>query len=60
MPLQCWKSEGRRITRLQALILLPCLLVISLWVGGGRTMADSEIKELRYENKSFPKYLADW
>lgn len=54
MPLQSWKSEGSRITRLQGLILLPCLLVISLWVGGGQTMADSEIRELRYEQKSSP------
>ena len=53
MPLQCSKSEGSRVTRLQGLILLPCLLIVFLWVGGGRTMADSEIRELRYEHKPF-------
>ena len=51
MPLRCWKSEGSRITRLQVLILLPCLLILSLWVVGGRTMTDGEIKELRYERE---------
>ena len=51
MPLRCWKSEGSRITRLQVLILLPYLLILSLWVVGGRTMTDGEIKEMRYERE---------
>ena len=48
MLLRCCKS-GSRITRLPGLVLLPCLLVLSLWAGGGGTMTDGEIKELRYE-----------
>lgn len=49
MPLRCWKSEGSRITRLQGLFLLPCLLVVCLWAGGGWTMTDGEIEGMRYE-----------
>lgn len=49
MPLRCWKSEASRITRLQRLVLLPCLLILSLWIGGGWTMTDGEMKEMRLE-----------
>lgn len=49
MPLRCWKSEGSRITRLQGLFLLPCLLVVCLWAGGGWTMTDGEIEGMRLE-----------
>lgn len=48
MPLRCWKS-GSRFTRLQGLVLLPCLLLLSLWTGGGWAMTDGGIKEMRLE-----------
>lgn len=58
MPLRCWKFEGSRITCLQGLILLPCLLILTLWVGGGRTMIESEVKEMRYEQEHFSQMLS--
>lgn len=59
MPLRCWKL-GSRITRLQRL-LLPCLLILALWLGDGWTMTHGEIKELRSERKRvlFINYLAN-
>ena len=53
MPLRCWKSEGSRVIRLRTLILLTCLLILSFWACGGRTMTDGEIKEMRYEREYF-------
>ena len=51
MPLRCFKSEGSRIFRLQELILLPWLLILSFLVGGGWAMTDGEVKEMRYNQK---------
>lgn len=53
MPLRCWKSEGSRVIRLRRLVLLPCLLILSFWVCGGRTMTDGEVKEMRYGREDF-------
>ena len=54
MPLRCFKS-GSRITRLQGLVLLPCLLILSLWAGDGWTMTDGEIKAMRSDQERFSR-----